>query len=196
MTTVLEKGLAGEEEIRVEKGGKEASENQILTDEIFSESETRNLEHQEQSNECEIVFPIDDENVNQKAFDFVIQMARRFSARIVLVHITTSSSFSSEFMEYVRNERIRDYEWRYYNSLASEKLAALATRAEKARVRWRGSIYFRGIQDVLDSYSNNPNALVIMNKSTKESRAHKLFRRFLPSKKSGARVPVLMKAWV
>ncbi len=158
----------------------ESYERLVQTERIVRESPV-----EEESPEYEIIFPLDDGHVSPKAFEFVIQIARRFSGNLVLVYVTQPSSVPPEFLNYAKSERIRDYEWQYYNSLASGKLGSLGRKAEKAGLKWKGSLYLGAIKDVLKSYGDKENAIVVLNDSLSDA---KRLRKLTPK----TSVPILL----
>jgi hypothetical protein len=86
-TTLEEKLVNREGDLQVQNGSVESWQSSLLTERIVRESETRNPRNEQQSQEFDIIFPVDGGHVGQRAFDFVIQMARKFSANLILIYI-------------------------------------------------------------------------------------------------------------
>ncbi len=142
------------------------------------------------SQEYEVVFLADDSEVNNKAFEFAIQSASKFSAKLVLLYVTGRVAVPDAYVEYSNSEGIQDYEWRYYNLIASEKLDSLGRKAESEGLEWRTQVYIGDAKSAVKSYSGRK-AIVIVNEPLEKRN----FLRFLGlrwEKSAGIAVPVVV----
>ncbi|MHB1867582.1 MAG: universal stress protein [Nitrososphaerales archaeon] len=143
----------------------------------------------EQSQEYEVIFAVDNSNINQKAFDFAIQTAKNFSAKLVLLYVTKSVKVPSGYMAFANAENVRDYEWYYYNSLANSKLENLGKKAEAATINWCSEIHIGDMTSALDSFVGDKRAIVVFNLSEKNNFG-KALRGLSPKQLSNQGVPV------
>ncbi|HVB12490.1 MAG TPA: universal stress protein [Nitrososphaerales archaeon] len=139
--------------------------------------------------EYEVIFAVDNSNINQKAFDFAIQTAKNFSAKLVLLYVTKSVKIPSGYMNFAKVENIEDYEWHYYNSLASSKLENLSRKAEAASISWTSRTHIGNMTSALDSYVGDKRAIVVFNPSEKNNFG-KALRGLSPKQLSNQGVPV------
>ncbi len=155
-TTIVEKGLSPQEN--------ELKYGETWPDERSELDERgRNSRLIRSSQRFKVVFPIGDGHENEKSFELALQTARRFSGTLELIYLAKPFPPSSGLLEYAKVERIMDFEWRFYESLANARLESLGQKAKEAGVRWQGSYSFMGMRDLLKSYSGSGNTLVVIN---------------------------------
>lgn len=122
----------------------------------------------------EVILPIDESGTDQKSLDFAIQTARNFSAKLVILYITNPSAVPQGFLEFAHAERIRDYEWHYYNSLANEKLANIAKRAEIEGIEWVGHLHLGSVKNAIKHYSREKKRILILNRERRTGKVASL----------------------
>ena len=140
----------------------------------------------------EVVFAVDDSNVNQKAFDFAIQTAKNFSSKLVLLYLVERSEVPAGFKDFAYSEGIGDYEWQYYNSLASERLRNLAMKADAASVEWTIQEHFGDVKSAMKWRVGEKRAIFVLNVSDKKGIFGKVIRRLSSIGQPSAGVPVFV----
>ncbi len=144
------------------------------------------------SEDYEVVFAVDDSNVNQKAFDFAIQTAKNFSARLVLLYLIERSEVPVGFKDFAYSEGIGDYEWQYYSSLASERLRNLAMKADAASVEWTIQEHFGDVKSAMKWRVGEKRAIFVLNVSDKRGFFGKVMRRLSSIGQQSTGVPVVV----
>ena len=117
----------------------------------------------------EVVFVVDDSSTSQKAFDFALQTAKNFEAKLVLVYTTPRKEVPSGYVEFARVEGIRDYEWHYNNDTSSSKLDSLARKVEEAGVECTTQVHVGDAKSAMDSFVGDSRAIIVLNKGSRRS---------------------------
>jgi hypothetical protein len=144
------------------------------------------------SEDYEVIFAVDDSNVNQKGFDFAIQTAKNFSARLVLLYLIERSEVPAGFKDFAYSEGIGDYEWQYYSSLASERLRNLAMKADAASVEWTIQEHFGDVKSAMKWRVGEKRAIFVLNVSDKKGILGKIIRRLSSIGQQSNGVPVFV----
>ena len=118
----------------------------------------------------EIVLPISGSGDYREALDYAIDTARRYSARLVLMYVTSRSRIPEGFLEYARSEGMKDIEWNYNNLLAEQELGPLGKYAEAEGIEWAPHVFVGNLKEALRLYSGNRKAIVILDPTTDKGR--------------------------
>ncbi len=120
--------------------------------------------------EYEVVLPISGSGNYREALDYAIDTAKRYSARLVLMYVTTRSRIPEGFLEYARSEGLKDIEWNYYNSLAEQELAPFGKYVEAEGIEWTTHVFVGNLKEALKLCSGNRKAIVILDPTTEKGR--------------------------
>ena len=142
----------------------------------------------------EVILPIQESGDYTKATEFAIQMAKDYSARIVMVYITPRVEVPRGYREYAAVEKWSDYESSYYNSLGQEKISLLGRRIESAGVEWRSYVFIGKLNEALSSIGENRRATLVVLSPAKNGGLGSLlwFGKLTVAQISSVRVPVLI----
>lgn len=139
----------------------------------------------------ELILPVDEAGIDQKSLDFAIQTVRNFSGRLVLLYVAERTNIPSGFTEFAHAERIRDYEWHYYNALANDRIGSIAKEAEAAGIEWVGHVHLGGISSAVRHY-NRKRGLVMLSQSVRSGKVAKYLRRLSIGEIAKLGVPLLI----
>ena len=143
----------------------------------------------------EVVFVVDEKTgaTNQKAFDFALETAKNFAAKLVLLYSVSRESVPESYLEYARVEGIRDYGWQYYEVVASLKLESLCTKAEEAGVEWTAEICIGDAKKSnMNSFFGELRTIIVLNKPARISLFRRPFARLLSKDIVQLGVPVIV----
>lgn len=113
-----------------------------------------------------VILPINASGDYQEALDYAIETTKRYSGRLVLLYVTPETLIPDAFVQFAKNEGVRDLEWNYYNSLGEQKLLELGRYADASGIEWTSYVHIGKLKDALKAYSGNRKAIVILDPAT------------------------------
>lgn len=142
--------------------------------------------------EYEVVFIVDENDTSQKAFDFALQTAKNFGAKLVLVYSSPRKEVPAGYLEFARTEGIRDYEWHYNNDEFASRLESLTRKAEENGVEWTAKMHLGNAKSAMRSFIGNARTIVVLNKSSRRSIFPKSIARLFSKEVVELGVPVMV----